>query len=213
MFEIKTVTVERKSRESIIRTSIAGGKPAADLKEKINTSIHFLNHMIEQWAWRSCLNLSADVQLTHFVLQHVIAEDAGLCFGEALLRSAMQLMKYQGINGSGAAEGFIDEAAARVRISFEFRSGLYCNKGNVIVPERVEDMLCTDLWNFLGGLAQGARATLHVDLLSGEDPHHIWESVFRGLGEATRAAFSPCLWRKGQTPGVAGMIEVNVEES
>ncbi len=211
MFDLQPVTIERRSRESLIRTTIAGGSASDDLKANINTSIHFLNHMIEQWAWRACLNLSADVQLTHFVLQHVIAEDSGLCFGEALSRVAMQLMKDQGVNGSGSAEGFIDEAAAKVRLSFEFRSGFYFDKDNVHMPERVEDMLCTDLWNFLGGLVQGARCTLQINLLSGEDPHHIWESVFRGLGEATRIALSPCPWRKGQTPGVAGMIEVKSE--
>ena len=115
----------------------------------------------------------------------------------------------QGINGSGVAEGFIDEAAARIRLSLESRSGFFFNRGSVHISERVEDMLSTDLWNFLGGIAQGARATLQIDILSGEDPHHIWESVFRGLGEATRQALSPCPWRKGQTVGVAGFIDVS----
>ncbi|MBD3265256.1 hypothetical protein GF373_01180, partial [bacterium] len=132
----------------------------------------------------------------------------GQCFGEALSRVVLAMMKEQGINGSGVGEGFIDEAVSRVRLSFEFRTGTFFNKGAVLVPEHCEDMLSADLWNFLGGIAVGARATLHVDLLAGEDPHHIWESVFRGLGDATRAVLSPCPWRKGQTPGVAGFVEV-----
>jgi len=208
MFAFDPVAVERKTRESVIKASIQGGSLDPNLKKNINTSIHFLSHMIEQWAWRSCLNLAVDVKLHEFVLQHVIAEDSGQCFGEALLPVVTQMMKEQGINGSGVAEGFIDEAAARVRISFEFRAGLYINKDSVKVPERVEDMLCADLWNFLGGLAQGARATLQVDLLAVDDPHHLWESVFRALGEATRNALSPCPWRKGQGIGVAGFIDV-----
>ncbi len=211
MFDLEPVTVERSSRESVIRTTIEGGDANEDLKAGIRTPLQFLNHMIEQWSWRACLNLSAEVQLPHYVLNHVIAEDTGLCFGDSMLRAALQLMKNQGINGSGTAEGFIDEAVAQVRLSFEFRSGFYFNKNSVFMPEHVEDMLCTDLWNFLGGMAQGARATLHINLLSGEDPHHIWESVFRGLGEATRLAFSSCPWRKGQTPGVAGMIDVKID--
>lgn len=208
MFEFEPVTIERKSRESLIHTSIAGGSLDPNLKENINTSIHFLNHMIEQWAWRACLNLSADVQLNEFVLQHVIAEDSGQCFGEAMQHVVIDLMKNQGINASGSATGFIDEAAANVRVAFEFRSGFYFNKNNVHIHERVEDMLSVDLWNFLGGIAQGARATIQIDLLNAEEPHHLWESVFRGLGEATRLALSPCPWRKGQGVGVAGLIEV-----
>jgi len=211
MFQFDPVTMQRKSRESLIRAGIRGGGRDPELKQKIKTPLHFLNHMIEQWAWRSCLNLSVEVQLSEFVLNHVIAEDAGQCFGEALLAAANQLMKDQGINGHGTATGFIDEAVAHVRLAFEYRSGFYFHRGPVVMPELVEDMQCTDLWNFLGGIAQGARATLHVDLASGEDPHHIWESVFRGLGEATRQAFSPCPWRIGQTAGVAGFIEMKPE--
>jgi len=209
MYAFDPVTIERKTQESIICATIAGGERNPKLKAGINTTIHFLNHMIEQWAWRSCLNLAIDVKLDQFVLQHVIAEDGGQCFGEAIMPVATQLMKEQGINANGVAEGFIDEAAARVRLSFESRTGFYFNRGSVHVPDLVEDMQSTDLWNFLGGVAQGARATLQVELISGEDPHHIWESVFRGLGEATRNALSPCPWRKGQTVGVAGFISVS----
>lgn len=208
MFSFDPVTIQRKSQESIIRTTIRGGERDPQLKANIKTSLHFLNHMIEQWAWRSCLNLSANVQLNEFVLHHVIAEDSGQCFGEALQRVVTQLMMNQGINGNGCAYGFIDEASARVKISFEFRAGFYFNHGNVQVAESVEDMHSSDLWNFIGGIAQGARATIQIDLLSGEEPHHIWESVFRGLGEATRMALSPCPWRKGTTAGVAGFIEI-----
>lgn len=209
MYEIKPVTIQRKSRESTITTTIAGGPLDPDLKSNLNTSIHFLNHMIEQWAWRSCLNLGVQVEMREFVLHHVIAEDAGQCFGQALLSVAEQLMQSQGINASGSAEGFIDEGIARARIAFEYRSGFYFDRGDVHLHERVEDMLAMDLWNFLGGVAQGARCTIHIDLLRAEDPHHLWESVFRAFGEATRVALSPCLWRKGQTPGVAGFIETN----
>lgn len=208
MLTFDPVTIQRKTQESIIRTTIAGGERNPKLKAGINTTIHFLSHMIEQWAWRSCLNLSTEVKLDEFVLQHVIAEDCGQCFGEALVRVATQLMNDPGINGSGVADGFIDEASARVRLSFESRSGFFFNPGTIHIAELVEDMHSTDLWNFLGGIAQGARATLQIDVLSGIDPHHIWESVFRGLGEATRLALSPCPWRKGQTVGVAGFIEL-----
>lgn len=208
MFTFDPVTIERKTQESLIRAVVAGGERNPKLKSGINTTIHFLNHMIEQWAWRSCLNLAIEVKLDEFLLQHLIAEDGGQCFGVAMERVITQLSMEQGINASGVAEGFIDEAAARVRLSFESRNGFYFNRRDVRIPDLVEDMKSTDLWNFLGGFAQGARATLQVELISGEDPHHIWESVFRAFGEATRIALSPCPWRKGQTAGVAGFIQI-----
>lgn len=209
MFQFNPVTIERATRESTITASVCGGAMDPNLKSNIQTSIHFLSHMIEQWAWRSCLNLSCGVEMKEFVLQHVIAEDSGQCFGAALLKVVEQLIKNQGINANGVGEGFIDEASARARISFEYRSGFYFDRSQVVIPERVEDMLCMDLWNFLGGVAQGANATIQIEVLAGEDPHHIWESVFRAFGEATRAALSPCPWRKGHTVGVAGFIDVS----
>src|SRR5690606_586625 len=163
MFEFTPVTIERKTRESLIHTTIKGGSLDPDLKRNINTSIQFLSHMIEQCAWRSCLNLAADVQLDAVVLQHVIGEDSGQCFGMALSKVVQQMMEEQGINANGYADGFIDEGCARVRISFEFRSGLFFNFGHVKMPEKVEDMLCMDLYNFLDGLTQGARCTIQVD--------------------------------------------------
>lgn len=208
MFEFTPVIIERKTRESAIRVAVQGGPMDADFKANIKTPLHFLSHMIEQWAWRSCLNLTIGVELKEFVLHHVIAEDSGQCFGEAFARLIPVLLKEKGINGNGVGEGFIDEAASRVRLSLEFRTGFYFKKGQVIVPEHAEDMLSADLINFLSGFAVGARSTLQIDLLSGDDPHHIWESVFRAFGEATRQVLSPCPWRKGQTPGVAGFVEV-----
>ena len=208
MFSFDTITTERISQESAIRASIAGGPRDPELKAKIQTPINFFSHMIEQWAWRSCLNLGLQVELTGYRLDHVITEDSGIAFGKALGDVFRQLMDSpDGANGAGMAFGVIDEAAARVGISFESRVGFYFNNGNVRVADRVEDMNSADLVAFLAGLAQGGPLTLQIELLSAEDPHHLWEAVFRALGEATRAALSPCPWRSGTTPGVAGKIQ------
>lgn len=207
MFAFESVTIERISQESAIRAAIVGGPRDPQLKAKISTPIHFLSHMIEQWAWRSCLNHRLSVELTGYRLDHVIAEDSGIAFGQALSKVFLQMVdKPEGANGAGMAFGMIDEAAARVGISFEYRSGFFFNPGNVKIADRVEDMNSADLIVFLGGIAQGAPLTLQVNVLSGDDPHHVWEAVFRGLGEATRLALSPCPWRSGTTPGVAGKI-------
>ena len=66
-------------------------------------------------------------------------------------------------------------------------------------------MLSKDLDNFLGGFAQGGKCTIHVNLSSGEDPHHLWESVFRAFGESLRSCFNQNEFRKGTTPGVKGI--------
>ena len=206
MYQFEPVSKTRTSQESRITICLQGGERNPRLKEEICTPINFLNHMIEQWAWRACINPQVTVDLSGFRLDHVICEDSGICLGECLAEVVEQIHERDSANGSGVAYGMIDEAAARVGLSFEYRVGFFLRRGDTCVSDKTEDIASVDLIAFLGGIAQGARATIQIDLLAAEDPHHLWEAVFRGLGEATRAALSPCSWRKGTRPGVAGKI-------
>lgn len=197
----------RRSSESEAKATLRQGPRDPELKAGMDTPLAFLNHMLETLAWRSCLNLGVSIRTFGYPLAHVLCEDAGLTLGEAL-RQYVDRMGEQGINGSGAAVSGIDEALARVFVAFEDRALSIVEPGPVVVPERVEDMLSADLAAFLEGLAQGGRATLHVDMLRGRDPHHIWEAVFRALGESLREVFGPCPWRARTTAGVKGRVAV-----
>jgi imidazoleglycerol-phosphate dehydratase len=205
------ITVTRKSSESLISVSINTDERDRELKKKINTPLQFFNHMIETIAWRVCMNIRVTTKLPDFKLTHVICEDVGLTMGEAFYRLFNKSLS-EGIKGDGSAMSGIDEALSRVFISFEDRA-LLCwdDKAITSTSERVEDMLSADLCGFFEGFVQGAKATLHVDLLKGTNPHHIWESMFRALGESLRIVFSECPWRKGTTPGVKG--ETVLEET
>ena len=70
-----------------------------------------------------------------------------------------------------------------------------------------------ELLTFLDGFAQGARCTLFVELRCGENGHHIWEAVYRGVGIALGQALSVDPNRKGKTSGVAGEViyEISAE--
>jgi len=71
-----------------------------------------------------------------------------------------------------------------------------------ILSGGVEDARACDLDDFLKGFALGMGASVNVYLLSGKDPHHLWESVFRGLGCALEQAFEKNEFRKGACAGV-----------
>ncbi|HDL86653.1 MAG TPA: imidazoleglycerol-phosphate dehydratase, partial [Candidatus Acetothermia bacterium] len=45
--------------------------------------------------------------------------------------------------------------------------------------------------HFLRSMALEGRFTLHVRPLAGEDPHHLVEAAFKGLGRALRQAVRP----------------------
>jgi imidazoleglycerol-phosphate dehydratase len=159
--------------------------------------------MIEHISWRSCMNISVATSVTHYPFGHVICEDVGLTMGYAFAELWRQQMP-QGINGDGVDIGFIDEAMSRASLGFEDRAQFHFTSV-VAIPERVEDMLCTDLNQFFEGFAQGAKCTIHIDILKGEDPHHIWESAFRAFGKCLKQTFASNPWRSGTTPGVKGM--------
>ena len=206
----KPVTIKRRTAESDITFTLSRGARKKDYKKDINTPLQFFNHMLETISWRGCVNLGVDVQLDDFKLTHVICEDVGLCAGEAFLEM-FERECASGINGSGSAVSCIDEALARCTVSFEGRALLVIDDKLTGARELVEDMQSADLVAFLEGFVQGARATLHVDLLRGANPHHVWEAVFRAMGESLRLAFDPCPWRKGTTPGVKGHVILEKE--
>ena len=195
---------KRKTRESIVSVRIDEG----DRREfEIDTGLQFLNHMIETIAWRACMNVDVKVEMTNFKLEHVIAKDAGIVLGKCLNKMLKRKMK-KGVKGSGYAVSVIDEAMAVAAVSMEGRTNSFVDlRGKKAFVRNVEDMKGCDLQNFIEGMAQGMQATIQVKVLAGYDPHHIWEAVFRALGEGLRDCYSDTPWRKDTIAGVKGILK------
>jgi imidazoleglycerol-phosphate dehydratase len=202
------VKVTRTTSESSMKVVLSEGPVAKDYRSKIKTPLPFLNHMIEQTVWRSGFNIEADVSLSDFQLAHLVTEDLGQAVGKAFARF---LENTDGAPGFSDAFGIIDEAAAHTLISFESRAYFSFNS-SVTVPENVEGMASEELLVFLDAFAQGACCTIQIDLMRGENTHHIWEAVFRSFGTALKNAFSPDPSRLGMTSGVAGKVVFETEE-
>lgn len=198
------VAVRRETRESLAEARVDDG-PRRDCS--IETGLNFFDHMLETIAWQGCLNLELRFAHKRYRLTHVITEDVGLTLGRALGR-LLEERTPGGVNGAGSAIMAIDEAIAMALISFEGRANAYYD---LATPggrhERVEDMLAADLIAFFDGVAQGARATIHLRSLQGVDPHHVWESLFRAFGVALRNALGRNEWRAGLTAGIKGTLD------
>jgi len=200
------ITVKRKTSESCITVKLDATGLAENYRERIETTIPFLNHMIEHIAWRSGFGIETDVKLDKFQLAHLICEDTGMALGKAFAK----LISERACKGYGDAFGIIDEARAAVYISFESRAMFIMDK-SVPVVEQTEDMNSEDLQTFLEGFAHGAGCTLQIDLQRGENGHHIWEAIYRAFGAALGNALKEDESRKGKTAGVAGKIEYEVQ--
>ncbi|KUO96312.1 imidazoleglycerol-phosphate dehydratase [Ferroacidibacillus organovorans] len=208
------ITVTRKTKESTMVVVFGRGERDATLKQRLNTTLPFFNHMLEHVVWRGELTMAVDVQLDAYHLVHVITEDTGIAFGKAV-KEWVDRYASRGIVGYGSAYGVIDEALARAVLSFESRAYLAFDRNQVKLPEQMEGMQSEDLVAFFEGFVQGAQCTLHLDLLKGREGHghHIWESAFRAFGMALYESLSERAWRKGMTAGVAGAIHYEIDHS
>ncbi|MDD4689423.1 MAG: hypothetical protein PHE51_06720 [Eubacteriales bacterium] len=200
------ITVKRKTSESIITVKLDQTGLKENYREKIETTIPFLNHMIEHITWRSGFGIETDVKLDKFQLDHLICEDTGMALGKAFAKHA----KETPCKGYGDAAGIIDEARAIAYISFENRAMFIMDRACEI-PAQTEGMNSEDLGTFLEGFAHGAGCTIQIDFQRGENGHHIWEAIYRAFGMALGMACSEDASRKGRTAGVAGKIEYEVQ--
>ncbi len=213
----KGAEIERKTAESTIKVKVDFGKRK---KYKIDTSLEFLNHMIEHIAWNCGFNVDVSYKAKSYKLTHVICEDTGIVVGRALREVLLKRME-KGVSGRGSNiddieskdVGIIDEAGALVAVSFEGRPSFNMVNLNREVPAeqfvfgKVEDMNAADLDDFISGMALGLMGTINVYFLSGDDPHHMWEAVFRGIGSALRKVFEENEYRKGTIAGVKATLE------
>ena len=197
------VKSERITRESKITCSIDSKKRR---ETKIDTSLSFLNHMIETIGWRMNLNIEFKYEATNFDLTHVIAEDSGIVLGSTLAAMFQERMNSdKGANG--ASRSIIDEGCASAAVSIEGRPKFFLEGNPVTDLTMVEDTKTCDLDDFIDGLALGLGATIRITVESGKDPHHTWEAIFRALGEALREAFDSNPFRTGTTAGVKGTLK------
>jgi imidazoleglycerol-phosphate dehydratase len=157
------------------------------------TSIDFLDHLIASLSWGLGMSVGCTVKVGRWRSTHTFSEDTGETIGAALKILFYRKMVSEGINACGSALFGLDEALARAMVSVEGRRNAFvtvaddCPGGR---SEVVEDLQAGDCFAFIEGFAQGLPATVHVDLLKGRNPHHVWESGFTALGEALRAAYA-----------------------
>jgi imidazoleglycerol-phosphate dehydratase len=196
--------VNRVTREARVRVVIGRGPRE---EPSLGTGLAFFDHMLEMIGWHGALNLTVEFERRTFALRHVVCEDIGLAMGmgaAALLRRAMA----DGVEGGGTAWRVMDEASAFAGLSFEGRSmSFIARESDGAKAETVEDMTGADMVAFYEGFAQGARCTLHLRAVSGNDPHHTWEAVARAFAVALKGCFDANPFRAGLTVGVKGTLD------
>jgi imidazoleglycerol-phosphate dehydratase len=179
----RAASLQRTTKETDIRLGLVldGSGQAA-----IRTGVGFLDHMLTLMTVHGYFDLEITAQGDVEVDDHHTVEDLGICLGQAF---AQALGDKSGIYRYGHAYVPMDETLARVCADFSNRPFLHYRVairegkiGSFDVPLAKE---------FLRALVLHAGLTLHVDLLHGENGHHILEAIFKGLGRALAAAATP----------------------
>ncbi len=150
---------------------------------EVTTGIGFFDHMLELLAYHAGFDFELGASGDLAVDQHHTVEDIGLCMGRAL---AEALGDKKGVQRYGWAVLPMDEALCLVALDLSGRPYL---SYEIELPQRlISDFDPSCVKEFLQALTNEGGITLHVRGLNGENPHHILESVFKGVGRALRAA-------------------------
>jgi imidazoleglycerol-phosphate dehydratase len=176
----RSTTFERSTKETTVTGSIdIDGTGIAS----VDTGLGFLDHMIQTLAKHSRIDIELSVNGDTHVDDHHTVEDIAIALGRAL---DVALENRTGIARFGHSYAPLDEALCRVVVDLSGRGW-----AEVVLPihrETIGDVASENLRHFLTSLAIEGRMTLHVDLIRGENSHHIAESAFKALAMALGSA-------------------------
>ena len=194
----RKATISRKTKETDIRLEIVlDGKGSAD----IDTGIPFMDHMLTLVAAHGFMDLSIEARGDTEIDDHHTIEDLGICLGSAL-REALGDRK--GLKRYGQAAVPMDEALARVVLDMSNRPFLAYR---VSLKESKTGRFDVHLVKeFFRALVNHSGMTVHVDLFSGDDAHHIAEAIFKAFARALDQAVSVETRRKGTVPSTKGVL-------
>jgi imidazoleglycerol-phosphate dehydratase len=172
----RTGTVERKTKETEI---IAAVDIEGSGKAEIETGMPFFNHMLDSFSRHGLFDIKLQAKGDLEVDYHHTVEDVGLALGEAFKKA---LGDKQGIRRFGEASCPLDETLAKVVIDLSGRP--YLSYNVKIRPGRVGSF-DTDLpREFYAAFSNQLGVNLHIDVIRGENPHHIIEACFKAFARA-----------------------------
>lgn len=194
----RQASIARKTKETEISASIdLDGTGHYDIK----TGIGFLDHMLEQLARHSLIDIKLEAKGDLHIDFHHTAEDAGIVLGQAFAKA---LGDKVGIARYADVHLPMDEAMTRVAIDVSGRPFLIWQ---VEFSQAKIGEMDTELFReWFQAFAQNAGITLHIANLYGVNNHHIAETCFKGLARALRQAITLDPRQAGRVPSTKGML-------
>ncbi len=195
---MRTGAVTRKTKETDIVAGVAlDGTGLAN----IATGIGFFDHMLEQLARHSLIDIEIRAAGDLHIDQHHTVEDTGIALGQAV-RQALGDMA--GITRFADVLLPMDETLTRVAVDISGRPFLVFR--TKFAQAKIGNFDTELVREFFQAFTTHAAMNIHVETLYGENAHHIAESSFKGLARALRAAVALDPRQKGAIPSTKGLL-------
>jgi imidazoleglycerol-phosphate dehydratase len=206
--------IKRNTKETRIAVKL---KIDGTGKSAIRTGIPFFDHMLTLFAKHAVVDLGLKCAGDLAVDAHHTVEDCGIALGQAFFKA---LGDKRGIRRYGAGfdpanpftgEAYVpmDECLARCVVDFSGRPHLVwrglgdMSHRKISRAEKNQDASSAFRFGlareFFQAFANEARCNLHIELLYGDEPHHVVEAIFKAFAKAVDIACQ-------QDPRIFGLV-------
>ena len=219
--KVRQARLRRKTKETSIALAL---KLDGAGRSSVKTGIPFFDHMLTLFAKHAVVDLNLRCKGDLEVDAHHTVEDCGIALGQAFVQALGDKKGNRRYGAgfhpknpfTGEAHVPMDECLARCVVDFSGRPYLvwrgldglaYQRLGRA---ERTQDMSSAFRFGlareFFQGFANEARCNLHLELLYGDEPHHIVEALFKAFAKAVDVACQRDPRIAGQLPSTKGKL-------
>ncbi len=196
---MRKASIERKTTETEVSVAVdLDGSGAYDVK----TGVGFLDHLLEQLARHSLIDIKLRAKGDTHIDFHHTAEDSGIALGQAIAKA---LGDRKGIRRYASLHLPMDETLTRAAIDVSGRSYLVWKV--TFSRPKIGDFDTELVREWFQAFAMNAGATLHIETLYGDNNHHIAESCFKALARALREAIEIDPRQKDRIPSTKGSLK------
>ncbi len=172
----RKASIERVTKETQIKLTLnidGGGKA------KVCTSVPFLDHMLNLFARHGLFDLEVDAKGDIDIDFHHTVEDIGIVLGDAFRQA---LGEKKGIRRYGQATVPMDETLASVAVDLSGRPYLVYN---VRLPKvKIGEFDVELVREFFQAFANNCGLNLHLNVMYGDNVHHVIEACFKAAARA-----------------------------
>ena len=196
---MRMASLKRKTGETSVEVSL---NLDGDGTYNVSTGIGFLDHMLALLARHSLIDLEVKAQGDLHVDMHHTVEDVGITTGQALSKA---LAERRGVRRYGYAYIPMDEALTRVALDLSGRPHLVWNVAFSRLSIGEFDVELLREW--FQAFVLNAGITMHVEMLQGDNSHHIAESCYKALAHALRQAIELDPRQQSRIPSTKGILQ------